>query len=239
MSKSKGNVVNPDDIVERFGADSLRVYEMFMGPFEQAISWSTDSLVGARRFLERVWRIRFKIKDLRFRKNSEFLKLKSDNLNLTTLLHQTIQKVGNDIERMKFNTAVSALMIFVNALEKEGDVPRATFETFLKLLAPFAPHIAEELFSTLGYRTSVHASLWPVFDRELAKGERVTIIVQVNGKTRGDFEAERGLSDDEMRKRAFALPAVEKWIQGKKIVKVIVVKDRLVNIVLNHGTSRE
>ena len=140
---------------------------------------------------------------------------------------------------MKFNTAVSALMIFVNVLEKEESVPRATFETFLKLLAPFAPHIAEELFSTLGHRTSIHASSWTSFDRELAKGERVTIIVQVNGKTRGDFEAERGLSEGETRERASALPAVEKWVQGKEIQKVIVVKDRLVNIVLEKTNERE
>ena len=230
MSKSKGNVVNPDDIVGRFGADSLRVYEMFMGPFEQAIAWSTDSLVGARRFLERVWRLRDKsqITSTKLQTISN-----TRNSNLQTLLHQTIKKVGEDIECMKFNTAVSTLMILVNALEKETAITPGDYETLLTLLAPFAPHIVEELFSTLGHRTSIHAALWPAFDEELARGEWMTVIVQVNGKTRGSFNAERGLSDEEMRAHAASLPAAGKWIQGKEIKKVIVVKDRLVNIVVS------
>ncbi len=230
MSKSKGNVINPDEIVKRFGADSLRVYEMFMGPFEQAISWSTDSLVGARRFLERVSRLKLKVESKKKRPDSE---LKSYNLNLTTLLHQTIQKVSDDIEQMKFNTAVSALMILVNAFEKEENIAKGDFETFLKLLAPLAPHLSEELWFNLGRRGSIHREPWPCYDEGALAEARVTIIVQVNGKVRGSFDAERGLSEQEMRARASALPALQKWIQGTEIKKVFVVKDRLVNMVAN------
>jgi leucyl-tRNA synthetase len=215
--------VNPDNIVEQFGADSLRVYEMFMGPFEQAVFWSTDSLVGARRFLERVWRLRLKVK-------SEKLKVSNDSTE--PLLHQTIRKVSEDIEAMRFNTAVSALMILANGLEKEERIARNDFEVLLKLLAPFAPHIAEELYGSLRHKTSIHRALWPVFDAELAQEARVMIVVQVNGKTRGSFEAERGLSDEDARIRAAALPVAQKWLAGKEIRKVIVVPDRLVNIVM-------
>src|SRR3989338_10870489 len=156
MSKSKGNVVNPDDIVGRFGADTLRIYEMFMGPFDQSVSWRTDSMVGARRFLERVWRLRDKTQSTVHKGQT---KHKTQSTTLQSLLHQTVKKVSEDVEAMRFNTAVSTLMILVNALEKETAIAPGDYETLLTLLAPFAPHIVEELFSTLGRRTSIHAAL--------------------------------------------------------------------------------
>ncbi len=164
MSKSKGNVVNPDDIIKEYGADTLRVYEMFMGPFEQAIAWDTKSLAGARRFLERAYNLKFK---------SENLKSTSKNLNLERLLHKTIKKVGEDIEAMKFNTAISALMILVNEMEKGNEIPAEIFKQFLLILAPFAPHIAEQLFSELKTSNqkakSIFLESWPVYDQGLIK----------------------------------------------------------------------
>src|SRR3990167_1407842 len=231
MSKRFGNVINPDEIVERFGADSLRVYEMFMGPFDQSISWNTNGLVGAKRFLEKVWRIRFKIYDLRFKNKTDRQPI-ADNRQLKILLHQTIKKVTEDIEHLRFNTAVSALMILANAFDKEPSIARADFEIFLKLLAPFAPHISEELWSALGTRKSVHNGPWPSYDERLVMREDVIIAVQVDGRIRGDFEATRGLSRDELKKRAVELPSLQRWLEGKEVRSVIVVPDRLVNIVL-------
>ena len=223
MSKRFGNVVNPDEIVERFGADSLRVYEMFMGPFNQAIAWNTDSLVGARRFLERVFKLREKVT-----KKSEVRQSPS----AMALLHQTIKKVGEDIEAFRFNTAVSALMILLNAFEKEGAVSTAMFKSFLILLAPFAPHISEELWAQLGYKKSIHLEKWPSFDEQVATSTPITIAVQVNGKVRDTFIVPRGESETLIREKALALPAVQKWTEGKEIQKVIVVPNRLVSIVV-------
>ncbi len=222
MSKRYGNVVNPDEMVAKFGADALRVYEMFMGPFSQSIAWSTDSLLGSRRFLEKIWRLRTRVTRAQTR----------DADSLAALLHQTIKKVGDDIEEFKFNTAVSSLMILVNALEREEAIGRSDFEKLLRLLAPFAPHLAEELWSTLGHKTSISAASWPTFDpSRLATGE-ITIVVQVDGKTRGQFVASRGQGREELIRSARELPALEKWIAGKDTTRAVVVPDRLVNFVL-------
>ena len=249
MSKRFGNVINPDDIVERFGADSLRVYEMFMGPFDQSIAWSTDGLVGAKRFLEKVWRIAQK-SEIRSEKSwfdsahhpepvegetnpkSQIQNSKRNN-QLRVLLHQTIGKVTKDIEAFKFNTAISALMILVNALDKETAIRREDFEIFLKLLAPFAPHLADELWEDLGNRRSVHRAAWPVCNEEIAGSSRATIVVQIDGRTRGNFETPRGAPKESLRANALALPAVQKWLRGREVKTVIVVPDRLVNIVTN------
>ncbi|MDO8564799.1 MAG: class I tRNA ligase family protein, partial [bacterium] len=222
MSKRFGNTINPDEIVAKFGADSLRVYEMFMGPFNQAIAWNTDSLIGGRRFLERVWRLKLKV-------NSQKLRV-SDSTE--SLLHQTIKKVGEDIEQFRFNTAISALMILQNALEKEDQVPTEIFEIFLKLLSPFAPHITEELWSQNGHTRSIHEAPWPQFELSVIAKSGVVIVVQINGKTRGSFEAERGETEEVLKQRAVALPTAAKWIAGAEVRKIIVVPDRLVNIVL-------
>ncbi|KKU70406.1 MAG: Leucine-tRNA ligase, partial [Parcubacteria group bacterium GW2011_GWA2_47_21] len=186
MSKRFGNVINPDDIVERFGADSLRVYEMFMGPFDQAISWNTDGMVGAKRFLEKVWRLRAKC--------DANIRIHTNNTNkekIEALLHQTIKKVTEDIEAMRFNTAVSALMILTNEMEKAEKVAKEDFEIFLRLLAPFAPHMTEELWEGLGYKKSVHLIPWPKYDPAKLLSDKIKIVVQVNGKTRGSLEIGR------------------------------------------------
>ena len=221
MSKRFGNVVNPDEIVKKFGADSLRIYESFMGPFNQSIAWSTDSLVGARRFVEKVWRLKLKSKSEKIQVND----------SLKTLLNQTVKKVGEDIEQFHFNTAVSALMILLNAFEKEVAVAKSDFEILLKLLAPFAPHFAEELWSELGHKKSVHTEAWPAFDATSLLDREVTIMVQVNGKTRSEFRSPRGAEKEALEVRAREHESAQKWLVGKKIQKVIVVPDRLVNIV--------
>ncbi len=223
MSKRFGNVVNPDEIVERFGADSLRVYEMFMGPFNQAVAWSTDSLVGSRRFLEKVWRLREKAQ------KGKKIALAKDTV---ALLHQTIKKVRTDILEFRFNTAISSLMILLNALEKEEHISADSFMIYLTLLAPFAPYLSEELWSQLGYKKSIHLAPWPTFDDKLAITDSVTIVVQINGRVRADFTASRDTALEKLQELALGLPAVQKWTEGKKTVKIIVVPNRLVNIVV-------
>ena len=231
MSKSLGNVINPDTIVKQFGADTLRVYEMFMGPFEQAIAWSEDSLVGPRRFIEKVWKLAEKnfsqTKSGHARSHPKTL---SEENSLIALNH-TIKKVTEDIEDMKFNTAVSALMIFVNQLEKKESVEREEFETLLKLLAPFAPHVAEELWETLGYTTSIHTETWPTFDARKIQSSEATIAIQVNGKLRTSITAPVDSSKEELENTAKNLPDVSKWLEGKEVKKVIVVPNKVINIV--------
>src|SRR3989338_8890576 len=178
MSKSRGNVVNPDDIVKRFGADTLRLYEMFMGPFDQAIAWSEEAIVGPRRFLEKVWHMSYKVKSNKVDQEKK----------LETLLHQTIKKVTEDIESMRFNTAISSLMIFANAVEKSGfQLSIFNFKNFLKILSPFAPHITEELWARLGEKKNISQSEWPKWDKNKIEDEEIKIVIQVNGKVRGEM----------------------------------------------------
>ncbi|MBX4199224.1 leucine--tRNA ligase, partial [Candidatus Parcubacteria bacterium] len=221
MSKSLGNVVNPDTIVEMFGADTLRLYEMFMGPFEQAIAWSESSLVGPRRFLERVWKLREKISDAKNLKTDEFS------------MNQVVKKVSDDIETLGFNTAVSSLMIYVNELEKKAEVTKTEYETLLQLLAPFAPHITEELWSGLGHSASIHSEPWPKYDESKLERNEVTYAVQVNGKVRASFLAAKSMDRAELEKKAQALPEVAKWLSGKAVDKVIVIPGKVVNIVVS------
>jgi len=222
MSKSKGNVVNPDSIVERFGADTLRLYEMFMGPFEQAIAWSESALVGPRRFLEKVWRLQFKI--------SKGQTLSTDSQGLT-LMHSTIKKVTEDIESMRFNTAISAMMIFINEIEKKESVNRNIYENFLKLLAPFAPHITEELWSVLGHTDSIHMTNWPDYDLKKLIPSEVTIVVQIDGKVRGKFNAVSDMGETEAINQAENLPEIQKWVKEKSIKGHVYIKDKIVNII--------
>ncbi|MDP3763369.1 MAG: class I tRNA ligase family protein [bacterium] len=223
MSKSKGNVINPDSIVERFGADTLRLYEMFMGPFEQAIAWSEDALVGPRRFLEKVWRLSRTVLDT----NAEMSKTVFD----TALMHQTIKKVSDDIEDMGFNTAVSTLMIYVNALEKQEKISQKEFETLLLLLAPFAPHITEELWSLLGHTDSVHIQEWPKYDPNLVLSDEIILAVQVNGKLRGKLVVSRGSNEEAIKSQVLTMPEVQKWLDDKEPKKVIFVPGKVVSIV--------
>ncbi|MEK7106562.1 MAG: class I tRNA ligase family protein, partial [Patescibacteria group bacterium] len=181
MSKSRGNVVDPDEAVMRLGADTVRMYLAFIGPYNEVSSypWNPNGVVGIRRFLERVWRVgQSTVVSLHVTENSE----------IKPLLHRTIKKVGEDISALKFNTAISALMILLNAIEKESSIGTRQFEIFLKLLAPFAPHIAEELWHEAGNKKSIHSEKWPEFNPALLKDENITIVIQINGKTRGEVQ---------------------------------------------------
>ena len=219
MSKRWGNIINPDDIVKTNGADTLRVYEMFMGPFENTVAWSTNGLVGAQRFLERVNGL-----------SSHFVA--NEPHAITSLLHKTIKKVTEDIEAFKFNTAVSTLMIFVNAAEKQG-IASKSYETFLKLLAPFAPHLTEELWHNSGHQTSVHTEEMPTYNPDLAKDDLVTIAVQVNGKVRGSIIISPEAEENEAVAAAKAEENVAKWIGEGEVKKVIYVPGRILNLIIN------
>jgi len=218
MSKSKGNVVSPDEIVEQYGADVLRLYEMFVGGFEDEVPWDEEGVVGMRRFLEKVWGLKEKVVE------------KEPDEDLRGLLHRTIRKVTEDIESFKFNTAISSLMILSNEMKSKDKISMEAFTKFLKLLAPFAPHISEELWQKHN-DGSVLRSDWPEFDEKLAKKKKVTLVVQVNGKLRDKFEVERGIKKEEAIKLAKKREKVKKWIEGEDIKKEIFVEDKLVNFV--------
>jgi leucyl-tRNA synthetase len=222
MSKSRGNVINPDDIIKNYGADAMRVYEMFMGPLEVTKPWLTAGLVGVSRFLERVWAIGEK-------------PLTDDQAlseELTRLLHKTIKKVSRDTETLNFNTAISAMMVFSNELVKLERIPRALWEPFIQLLSVYAPHLGEELWQNCGHSESVSKSTWPAWDETLCADREATIVAQVNGKIRERFTVAIGTDSATLEKTALALPAVAKWLQGKAIVRIITVPDKLVNIVV-------
>ena len=220
MSKRLGNVINPDDIIETFGADALRIYEMFMGPFGAAIAWSTDNLVGARRFVERVWRVAEKV---------DRTATKDDTTEL--LLNQTIKKVGEDIEQFAFNTAISQLMILLNHLEKLEKIPFMVFRDFILLLAPFAPYMGSELWEGLGHELPVQREPWPAYDPQKILGDTLTIAIQINGKLRDTFIVARTESGEVIQRDALLRPAVIKWLDGKTPEKVIYVPGKIVNIV--------
>ncbi|MDD3498318.1 MAG: class I tRNA ligase family protein, partial [Candidatus Moranbacteria bacterium] len=229
MSKRFGNVINPDDIVEDFGADSLRVYEMFMGPFSQSCAWSTNGAAGVRRFLEKVWNI-FQDKEL-----FECGQGKCGDIpkELPPILHKTIKKVTEDIESFDFNTAVSQMMIFINEFSKYEKLPKAAMERFLILLSPFAPHIAEEIWSeVLGNKKSIFLSEWPKFDPEKIKDENIEMPVQVNGKVRDKINVTSDISEEEAKKIALESEKVKKYMESKEPKKVIFVKGRLISIVI-------
>ncbi len=220
FSKSKGNGVDPDTIIETVGADALRLYEMFMGPFDQAVSWSDDGVVGPRRFLERVWKLKDKVVP----------KLPFDAA-LESVLHKTIKKVSEDIESMQFNTAVSALMILVNEMDSRPQLAQSYYEHLVSLLAPFAPHIVEELWQELGHKTSIHVDKWPHFNPSKIYVDEVVIGVQINGKVRAELHVTRTHTEEDIKVQAMELPDVKKWTEGKDIKKVIYIKERVINIV--------
>ncbi|MFQ6608517.1 MAG: leucine--tRNA ligase, partial [Fidelibacterota bacterium] len=228
MSKSRGNVINPDEIVNTTGADSLRLFEMFMGPLEKAKPWSTTGLQGSHRFLKRLWRMYdsenggIQIKDID----------PEEDYKLYKLLHQTIMKVTVDIENLRFNTAISALMTLGNKMKSRLSIARETAEIFILLLSPFVPHIAEEIWHRLGHEKSITYEPWPGYDEILAMEDLVNIAVQVNGKLRGEFQIENESDEESLEKMAKDLPEIQKWINGKEIQKVIIVPNRLVNIVV-------
>jgi leucyl-tRNA synthetase len=265
MSKSLGNVINPDDIVKTYGADTLRVYEMFMGPFEESVAWSTESIIGSRRFIEKVWRIGEKVmtdsaknffetapSETKGQGTHTFLKNSLQNLSLKRLLHKTIKKVSEDIEAMRFNTAISSMMILAGEMEKElqgrtldpqkgPTLSIEDFKKFLQILAPFAPYVAEELWQQLQQARPVKSvkktglackSKWPKWDKNLIKDEKIRIAIQVNGKVRAEIEIKAGIPQGEVEKIALTNDIIKGWIEGKEIKKVIYIKDKLVNIVV-------
>jgi leucyl-tRNA synthetase len=237
MSKSFGNVIVPDEVIKGYGADSLRLYEMFMGPFEQAINWNTEGLEGCFRFLKKVW---FAVQD----------KISQSNKELVQKLHYTIKKVGDDIENFKFNTAVAVMMEFVN-MWQENSLSKSDAEKFLKILAPFCPHICEELWqssfaapsaeaasaakagkATEDRKKSIFLESWPKYDEELVKKQKFELVIQVNGKVRDKIEVDINISQKEAEKLVLERERIKKWLSNKKPKVVIFIKGRLINIVI-------
>jgi len=233
MSKRWGNVINPDDVVKTYGADSLRVFEMFLGPFEAHLPWSTEGIIGSRRFIERVWRFAEKVIDT---KSSEVAE---------RTLHKTIKKVTEDIATFSFNTAVSSMMICLNEFEKAETVSNKDFKIFIQLLAPFAPHITEELWTNLGLASkdgarhdsaesetkSIHIAGWPTYNPKLLIEDTVTVGIQINGKLRGEITLALDTPVAEVEKAALEIPRIKEYLAGKTVKKVIVVPGRVINIV--------
>ncbi|HEJ8867790.1 leucine--tRNA ligase [Staphylococcus aureus] len=226
MSKSKGNVINPDDIVQSHGADTLRLYEMFMGPLDAAIAWSEKGLDGSRRFLDRVWRLMVNEDGTLSSKI-----VTTNNKSLDKVYNQTVKKVTEDFEKLGFNTAISQLMVFINECYKVDEVYKPYIEGFVKMLAPIAPHIGEELWSKLGHEESITYQPWPTYDEALLVDDEVEIVVQVNGKLRAKIKIAKDTSKEEMQEIALSNDNVKASIEGKDIMKVIAVPQKLVNIV--------
>jgi len=225
MSKSLGNVINPDDVVAQFGADALRMFEMFMGPLEDSKKWDTKGIIGIYRFLERTWNFISKIKNQKS-------KTQIKNQKLENRIHKTIKKVTEDIEMLKFNTAISSMMILINEFAKEEEIAQEDFETFLKLLSPFAPHIAEEIWQQLGHNKSVFTEKWPQFDKNLVKDETIELVIQINGKVRDKIEVAADIFEEEAKKIALASEKIKTILSGQEPKKVIFVRGRLINIVI-------
>ena len=221
MSKSKGNVINPDDIVNEFGADTLRVYEMFIGDYQQDASWSTDSLKGCSKFIDRIIKLGEKLNG-----SNEFSK------DTEILMNQTIKKVTDDLENIKYNTAVSALMILLNELEKKVEISNKDYRTLLLILNPIAPHITEELNEKYELGDLLCKSAWPSYDTSKLVDDTYEMVVQVNGKVRGKIEVDIDITKEEMEKQALNIENVKNHIEGKEIVKVIIIPKKLVNIVV-------
>ena len=226
MSKSKGNVVNPDDIVDQYGADTLRLYEMFMGPLEESVPWDEKGLHGANKWVQRVWRL--------LMDDNNHLRDRVSTFNdgkLTKVYNQTVKKVTEDYERMHFNTAISQLMVFVNEAYKVGDLPVEYMKGFVKMIAPIMPHMAEELWSQFGESDTITYQSWPTYDPKALVEDEVEMIVQVNGKVRAKIKMAKDTDRDEAQQLALANEHVKKFTDGKDIKKVIVVPNKIVNIV--------
>ncbi len=222
MSKSIGNTIDPKDIVSSYGADTLRIYEMFMGPFDQAVTWSTESIIGSRRFLDKIWRIGES-------KISDDVKLNKD---FQTLLHKTIKKISSDIETMSFNTAISSMMVFVNEMERIESISKSDFKMFLQILAPFAPHLTEELWNHTGEKSSIHKSSWPKYNPKKIIEDTIKIAVQINGKVRTEILIGVDLNEEEIKSQVLKDEVLIPWLENKEIKRFIYVKGRIVNIVV-------
>jgi leucyl-tRNA synthetase len=233
MSKSRGNVVNPDSIIQSHGTDTLRLYLMFLGPLEAMKPWNPRGIEGVHRFLQKVWR------ELIGEDGRMSAKLSASDpgdaaaIELKRLLHETIRKVGDDIEGMRFNTAISQMMIFANALQKAPWVEITVARQFLQLLAPFAPHIADELWSRLGGTGSIQQVAWPVHDPKLLEKSEVKLVFQVNGKFRGDQLMPVGVSEADAVAAARTNPKVAPHLEGKTLARVIYVPGKILNLVVS------
>jgi len=228
MSKSRGNVINPDKVVADYGADSMRLYEMFMGPLEAIKPWSTQGVEGVHRFLQKAWRA---VVDEAAGGLDEAVKDAQPDEATLRLLHQTIKKVGEDIETFGFNTAISAMMIFINHLGKQTIRPKSVVEQFVLILAPFAPHIAEELWQRLGHADTLAYEPWPVYDKELVKEKEIELAVQVNGKIKDRIVVPADADEEQIKSQALGSAKVQTAMAGKEATKVIVVKPRIVSII--------
>ena len=228
MSKSRGNVINPDSVVEDYGADALRVYEMFVGPYDQTVAWNMNGLIGVRRFLEKIYAF------------DKFIE--ADSKEVLALLHRTIQKVTEDIDQMRFNTAVSTMMIFMNKIQTDGCTGES-FKKFLTLLCPFAPHLAEEVRNQLGgpstrlgmteqLGVSIMREHWPEYNKKLTAFESIEIPVQINGKVREKLQADPNISEEEIKQLAFKSEKIQKFLNGVEPKKIIYVKGRMLSIVI-------
>jgi len=230
MSKSRGNVVNPDDVIAAHGADAFRLYEMFLGPLETVKPWSTRSIEGVDRFLNRVWRLGELAQNSQRKAEGEV----KSRAQLERKRHDTIKRVTEDIEQLRLNTAISAMMELVNAIYElgPGAAPTDVLETLVLLLSPFAPHLCEELWSRLGHPKSLAYEPWPTFDPAVLRAQEVLLIVQVNGKVRVRITLPSGMSGEELKHTVLADERVKKFVDGQAIKQVIVVPDRLINIVI-------
>ncbi|USG63912.1 leucine--tRNA ligase [Brevibacillus ruminantium] len=228
MSKSKGNVVNPDEIINSHGADTLRLYEMFMGPLDASIAWSTKGLDGARRFLDRVWRL---FVDDNGALNTK-ISAKADVKALERVYHQTVKKVTEDYEGLRFNTGISQLMVFVNEAYRADALPKSYMEGFVKMLSPIAPHLGEELWEKLGHSNTLSYEPWPQYDESKLVDDEVEIVLQINGKNREKLLIAADATKEQMEEMASRNETIKELIEGKQIVKVIAVPGKLVNIVV-------
>ena len=222
MSKSLKNVINPDDFIRNYGADSVRMYEMFMGPLRESKPWATNGFIGVYRFLDRIWRISTE-------KDVQDIALPDD---IDKLMHKTIKKVTEDTASLSFNTAISQMMVFVNELNRLDTVPKKALETLTLLLSPYTPHLAEELWVMFGHEPSVSQQPWPSYDESKTVDDTIEVVVQVNGKLRSRLAMGRNASKEEMLEAAKRDEKAKAWLDGKTIVKEIVVPGKLVNIVV-------
>jgi leucyl-tRNA synthetase len=218
MSKSKGNIINPDEYIEKYGADVLRTYLMFLAPFEEGGDFRDSGIKGITKFLNKIWN---KFKNLNFVENDDCEKI----------THKTIKKVTEDIEDLKYNTAISALMTMLNEIE-DKEISKTTSDSFLKLLAPFAPHLTDELWEITGNKKSIHKSNWPLFNKDLIKEDGFDLIIQINGKLRDTVKVKKGITEKEAKELALGLEKIKKYLNNDNIKKIIFVKDKLLNFVI-------
>jgi len=218
MSKSKGNIVDPDSIIQKYGADSLRLFMLFAAPPETQLEWDDSGIEGAYKFLNRVWRIQDNLKD------------KADEAVIKAM-HKTVKKVTEDMQSFKFNTAIASMMEFVNAIYQSG-ADKEAYKTLILLLAPIAPHFCEELWQILGSKTSIAQAQWPQFDPKMLVEDTVTMVVQVNGKVRQRIDVPVDLSEDKLKEAALADEKIKTWLEGKPVKKFIVIPNKVINIVV-------